>query len=209
MKRTEVPDGITLAQALARLEKRILQNAKNNQREGMIRDWRRAAHPEAHDAGSEEHSSENQADRAKEHPQVGLGEPEKARVRRRNLSFFSMRHALGDVRLPDPVGDFRLHEEGVSLSRDSLHVKRLVGGIPQGYAKFVDGGIHISVVIDVCVRGPEANAQLFARHDFTRLFEECEKRLVDFPLKLEPGSIPCDFLPLLINPEWPKMDVTT
>ena len=36
MERTEVPNAITLAQALARLEKRILQNAKNSQRQGMI-----------------------------------------------------------------------------------------------------------------------------------------------------------------------------
>jgi hypothetical protein len=113
------------------------------------------------------------------------------------------------VRIPDPVGDFGLNQEGVSLSRDGLHVERLVRGIAQGNAKLVNGGIYVGVVVDVRVRGPQAYAQLFPRHDFTRLFKKREKRLVDLPLKLQPNPIPRDFLPLLVNPEGPKMDVTT
>ena len=56
------------------LEKRFLQNTKDKQREGVARDGGWMAHPEAHDAGSEEHSREDQADGPKDDPHVGFGE---------------------------------------------------------------------------------------------------------------------------------------
>src|SRR5579864_1482350 len=108
---------------------------------------------------------------------------------------------------PHLVGHFRLHKEAVTLPWNGLDIKRFVGGIPQSDAKLVNRRIYVSVVIDVRIGGPEAHPQFFAGYDFSRLFQQCEKRLIDLALKLQAGPIPRNFLSLLINPEWPKMNV--
>jgi hypothetical protein len=58
------------------------------------------------------------------------------------------------------------------------------------------------------VGGPEARAQFFTGDDFARLFEERDKYLINFALKLEADPVPGHFLPLLINPKWPKRYIT-
>src|SRR5947207_6357723 len=77
------------------------------------------------------------------------------------------------------------------------------------FRSLVNSGIYASVVIHMRVGRPQPHAQLLPRHDFAGLLEEREKGLVDLPLKLQAASIARNFLPLLINPEWPKMDITT
>src|SRR5690242_8405077 len=112
------------------------------------------AHPEAHDAGSEEHPCKNQADSPENYPQVRFGKLEKPSARGRKYCFLSMHPVLWNVRISDSVRDLRLNKERVSLSGDGLHIEGFVGGIPQGNPKLVNGGIYVSVIIDVRVCGP-------------------------------------------------------
>ena len=74
-------------------------------------------------------------------------------------------------------------------------------------AEFIDGGIHVGVVVHVRIGRPEPPAQLFAGDNFPRFFEECEKNLINLALELEAGPVPGHFLPLLVNPERPKIDI--
>ena len=105
------------------------------------------------------------------------------------------------------VGNFRLHQEAVALAGNSLDVQRLIGGIAERLAEFVDSGIYIGVVVHMRISGPEPYAQLFAGDDFTRFFEKCQKNLINLPLQLEPGPAARNFLPLLVNPKGAKQDI--
>ena len=115
--------------------------------------------------------------------------------------------ALGEERKRGLVGYFGPDQKAVAFARNGLDVERPTGGIAERLAELVDGGIYVGVVVYVRVGGPEAYAQLFAGNDFARFFEECQKNLINLPLELEPGPVPRHFLPLLVNPEWPKIDV--
>src|SRR5213075_739760 len=105
------------------------------------------------------------------------------------------------------VGNFRLHQEAVALAGNSLDVQRLIGGIAERLAEFVDGSIYVGVVVDMRIGGPEPHAQFFAGDDFTRFFEKGQKNLINLPLELEPGPVAGNFLPLLVNAERPKQDI--
>src|SRR5438552_18150887 len=105
------------------------------------------------------------------------------------------------------VGNFRWHDEAVALAWDGLDVERLMGGIAESMAEFVDGGIYVGVVVDMRIGGPEPHAQFFAGDDFTRFFEKGQKNLITLPLELQPGPVPGNFLPLLVNAERPKEDI--
>ena len=105
------------------------------------------------------------------------------------------------------IGDFRLHQEAIAFSRNGFDVERFIGRIAERLAEFVNGRIYVSVVIDMRIGGPEPEAQLFTCNDFTRFFEERHQDLIDLPLELEPGAVSSHFLPLLVNPERPKMDI--
>ena len=82
------------------------------------------------------------------------------------------------------VGNLRLHEEAVTLARNGLNVKRLIGGIAQRLAELVDGGIDVGVVVDVSIGRSQPHAELFAGDNFAGLLEECKQNLINFALKL-------------------------
>src|SRR5207302_9882102 len=140
------------------------------------------AHPKAHNARADEHAGENQTDGAENDPQSRLGEFENSRPRGRNVCLLSGCSILREVRIADAVRDFRLNEKGVSLARNGLDILRLAGRIAKRHAELINGGIYVGVVIDVSVRGPEANTQVVASHHFARLFEEPEKSRVHLRL---------------------------
>ncbi len=111
------------------------------------------------------------------------------------------------MRMGGLVGNLRLQQKAVAFPGNGLDIERLIGGIAKRLAEFVDGGVYVGVVVHVRISGPEPHAQLFAGDDITRFFEECQKNLINLALELEPGPVPRNFLPLLINPEGPKEDI--
>ena len=115
---------------------------------------------------------------------------------------------LDKVRAEGFVRDLRLDQEGVTLPGNRLDVKRLIGGIAKRLPELIHGGIYVGVVIYMGVRGPKARAQFFTGDDFARLFEERDKYLINLALKLEADPVPRHFLPMLINPKWPKRYIT-
>src|SRR5260370_20663686 len=86
--------------------------------------------------------------------------------------------------------------------------ERFIRGIGRRLAQFVDGGIEVGVVVYMRIGGPEPEAQLFAGDDFTRFFEEGQEYLINLALELEPRPVAGHFLPLLVDVERPKMDIT-
>jgi len=55
---------------------------------------------------------------------------------------------------------------------------------------------------------PKAEAKFLTGNDFSWFFEERDQDLVNLALELYSRPIPGHFLPLLVNPEGPKMDIT-
>ena len=162
---------------------------------------------EASNSCSEQHAGQNQTDHAKHNPDIRFGKGQTARISRRFSSGISQGLALGQVRMGSFVGDFRLHQATVAFPGDSLDIERFIGGIAERLAKLVDRGIYIGVVVDVGIGGPEPRTQFFSGDHFPWFFKERQKNLINLALELEPGPVPGHFLPLLVNPKRPKMDI--
>lgn len=74
---------------------------------------------------------------------------------------------------------FRSGDKGVTSSRNGLHKSWLTTGITKELAQFIDGSIHVRVVIDVPIRGPEASTKGFASNHFAALLDENQQDFED------------------------------
>jgi hypothetical protein len=68
------------------------------------------------------------------------------------------------------VFDFR--DEAIAFARNRIHENRLFRGIAEGLPQLFHGSVYVRVLVDVDIRGPEAQAQRLARHNLAGFFEE-------------------------------------
>lgn len=188
------------------LKKSLLEHANDEERQGVRWEGRCVAHPELHEASTDQDPSENQADGPENNPQIRPRESEGSGNTRGSLCLAWGRY--GQRVVSGPIRHFRLDQKAVSPPGDRLDIKRLVGGIAQGHPQLVHGGIHIGIVIDVSIRRPQPRAQFLSGDDFAGLFQQCKEGLIDLSLKLQSGAVPGHLLALLVNPKGPEMDIT-
>ena len=76
-------------------------------------------------------------------------------------------------------------DEAVSAAGKGFDVAWARGGVSEGLADFVDGGVEAVVEIDESVGGPEFLLELFARDDFASAFEKQGENLERLALQAE------------------------
>jgi len=106
------------------------------------------------------------------------------------------------------IGEFRLNNQAIALARDGLDIKRLVRGVAESLAQLVYGGVYVGVVIDMGIRGPQAEAQFIPGDHLTMLFDKGEQNLIDLALQFEASAILADFLTMLVDLKRSKADIT-
>src|SRR5258708_39121980 len=72
----------------------------------------------------------------------------------------------------------------VTLARNRLHENRLLRRITERLPQLVHSSVHVGIVVDMRVRRPELQAQLFTGHDFSGLLKQGDERLINFALQL-------------------------
>src|SRR5712692_8885044 len=145
-----------------------------------------------HERRAEQHAGDHQSDH-------GSGKPsgKKSRTKERCFGFRALlirRDGRGRFRLQRlgykrPVKVIYFGDEAVALARNRIHERRLLRRIAEDLPQLVHGGVHVGIVVDVRVRRPELQAQLFAGHDVTRLLQQSNERVINLALELNPRPI--------------------
>jgi hypothetical protein len=70
------------------------------------------------------------------------------------------------------VGRFNVHEEAVATSSHGLYKTRAIGGVSEGFPKFVDCFVEPVIEIHERVRGPELFLQFLASDNLAGVFNQ-------------------------------------
>ena len=104
-----------------------------------------------------------------------------------------------------PICKFHFGDETVAFPRNCFDVGGNVIGVAEDPAELVDGGIDVSLEVDVGVRRPQTDPQRVTQNHLARSFEQSCQDFINLSRDAQAGAVAKQLLPLEVQVKRTKL----